>query len=383
MPTIVISAVNIVEGGMLKVLQDCLHAVRASLPDWRVIALVNNEGVVNVEGVEAIPLPQAKGSWLRRVYTEYVTFHQISKDIYPDIWWSLHDMSPRVQAKSQFVYCHNCAPFTKFSIRELTIEPTLIMFSTIYSWFYRINIKSNRAVIVQQDWLRKKFEQRYGVNNVIVAHPIESQAGPELSVTGPILTFAYPSLPRVFKNFELICEAAKLLETRADWKGRILLTIGPDENRLTRNLFERYGKVRGIHFIGRQNRAAMNHLYGEMDCLLFPSRLETWGLPITEAKSLGKPMIVADLPYAHETAGTYSRVRFVDPSDPQALAVMMLEAHRNGWASSPVVADPIPAPFADSWPQLVQTVVALHEGRVRTSEPLRHTSYSGAGPASS
>lgn len=39
MPTIVISAVNIVEGGMLKILQDCLRAVRTSLPGWRVIAL--------------------------------------------------------------------------------------------------------------------------------------------------------------------------------------------------------------------------------------------------------------------------------------------------------------------------------------------------------
>ena len=371
MPTIVISAVNIVEGGMLKVLQDCLHAVRVSLPDWRVIALVNNEGVVNVEGVEAIPIPHAKKSWLRRVYTEYVTFNRISKDINADIWWSLHDMSPRVQAKSQFVYCHNCAPFTKFSIRELAVEPTLIMFSTIYSLFYRINIKSNLAVIVQQNWLRLKFEQRYGVDNVIVAHPIEEQIGCELSITGPISTFVYPSLPRVFKNFELICEAASLLEARGDWNGRILLTIAPDENRLTRNLFERYGKVSGIHFIGRQNRAAMTQLYGEMDCLLFPSRLETWGLPITEAKSLGKPMIVADLPYAHETAGTYGHVRFVDPRDPHALADMMLVSHRDGWASCPVVAEPIPAPFADSWPQLVRTVVALHESRNRTSELYR------------
>lgn len=383
MPTIVISAVNIVEGGMLKVLQDCLRAVREYLPNWRIVALVNNMGVVDVEGVEAILLPKAKSSWLRRVYTEYFTFNRISKDIKPDIWWSLHDMSPRVKAKSQFVYCHNCAPFTRFSLRELATEPTLLMFSTIYSLFYRINIKSNLAVIVQQGWLRRKFEERYGVQNVIVAHPIESREGPELSIMGPVSTFVYPALPRVFKNFELICDAATLLETETDWNGRILLTIASDENRLTRDLFQRYGKVRGLHFIGRQNRAEMTRLYGEMDCLLFPSRLETWGLPITEAKSLGKPMIVADLPYAHETAGTYDHVRFVDPSAPQALADIMMAAHREGWASDPVVADPIAAPFADSWPQLVQTVVALHESRIRTSEHLAHASYSSAEPLSS
>lgn len=364
MPTIVISAVNIVEGGTLKVLQDCLRAVRSKFPDWRIIALVNNEEVVNVDGIEVISLPEAKKSWIRRVYTEYVTFYNMSKSIDPDIWWSLHDMSPRVLAKSKFVYCHNPAPFTRFSIRELSVEPTLLMFNFLYSLFYRINIRSNRAVIVQQDWLRRKFEQRYGVHNVVVAHPVESQAGPPLSVTGPVSTFVYPALARVFKNFELIGDAARLLEREADWNGRILLTISPDENRLTRDLFERYGKVRGIHFIGRQDRAEMTRLYGEMDCLLFPSRLETWGLPITEAKSLGKPMIIADLPYAYETVGTYDHVRFVDTADARALADIMIAANRDGWRSRLVKAAPIPAPFADNWSSLVETVKVLHESSI-------------------
>lgn len=369
MPTIVISAVNIVEGGMLKVLQDCLRAVRITLPDWRVVALVNNAGVVDVDGVEAIVMPEAKRSWLRRVYTEYVTFHRLSKELRADIWWSLHDMSPRVEATSQFVYCHNCAPFVRFSLRELRVEPTLIMFSTIYSLFYRLNIKANRAVIVQQDWLRRRFERRYGVRNVVVAHPVAAQTAPTRDVAGPLRTFVYPSLPRVFKNFELIGEAARLLAAEPDWTGRILLTIGPDENRLTRDLFARYGAVRGLHFVGRQDRAAMTRLYGEMDCLLFSSRLETWGLPITEAKALGKPMIVVDLPYAHETVGTYDRVRFVDPADPRALADAMLAAHRGAWTSAPVQAAPIAAPFADNWPRLVETIVQLHEQRPQGAAP--------------
>lgn len=371
MPTIVISAVNIVEGGMLKILQDCLRAVRTSLPGWRVIALVNNANVVDVDDVETILVPEAKTSWLRRVYTEYVTFNRLSKRIRPNIWWSLHDMSPRVEAESQFVYCHNCAPFTRFTFRELRVEPTLIMFSTIYSLFYRINIKSNRAVIVQQDWLRRRFKQRYGVRNVIVAHPVESQVGPVLSVSGPVSTFVYPALPRVFKNFEIIGEAARLLEAEPDWNGRILLTIAPEENRLTRDLHDRFGSIRGLHFVGRQNRAAMTQLYREMDCLLFPSRLETWGLPITEAKSMGKPMVVADLPYAHETVGMYDHARFINPDDPRALADTMLAVHRDGWTSQPVQANPIPAPFADNWSRLVEMVIYLHEQAVGGSHSVQ------------
>lgn len=369
MPVIVISAVNIVEGGMLKILQDCLLAVRNSLPEWRIIAIVNNESVCDTPGVEKIVMPDAKKSWIRRIYTEYITFRKISKRIDADIWWSLHDMTPYVKAGSQFVYCHNASPFYRFSPSDLLTEPKLIMFKALYSIFYRINIKANRAVVVQQDWLRQEFERRYHVDNVVVAHPVEAQTCHKPLNESKVTNFVYPSLARVFKNFELIGEAAMLLESQDDWNGRILWTIAPDENKLTRDLYRRYGHIRSLSFIGRQDRAAMTQRYREMNCLLFPSRLETWGLPISETKSMGKPMIVADLPYAHETVGTYDRVIFVDPSSPRQLADAMLQAHRAGWSFSPVQAAPIAAPFADSWPRLVETIVALHEARSDASLP--------------
>ncbi|KQM36617.1 hypothetical protein ASE59_15070 [Sphingomonas sp. Leaf10] len=110
----------------------------------------------------------------------------------------------------------------------------------------------------------------------------------------------------------------------------------------------------------------MNKLYEKMDCLLFPSRLETWGLPISETKSLGKPMIVADLPYAHETVGSYDKVQFVNSADPRQLADIMLEKHLNGWSSVSVQADAIPGPFADNWPELVDMIVSIHEKRNRS-----------------
>lgn len=365
MPTIVISAVNLVEGGTLKVFQDCLRAVRSVLPDWRVVALVNNVNVTDVEGVELITMPDSKRSWIRRIYTEYFGFRKLSEQLKPDIWWSLHDMSPIVSTKSQFVYCHNPAPLYHISIKETILDPVQFVFCNLYSLFYRINIRSNRAVIVQQDWLRKEFKRRFGVKEVIVAHPIDKIIQPPAMEHRDISTFVYPSLSRTFKNFELIGEAARILEREPDWKGRIILTLDPHETRLSRYLFRRYGNIRGVEFIGRQDRLAMARLYSTMDCLLFPSRLETWGLPITETKELGKPIIAADLPYAHETIGNYDRIRFVDPDDPRALARLMLEAHRQGWTSCPVKAAPVTEPFAADWVGLVETIVTLHERRPR------------------
>ena len=54
----------------------------------------------------------------------------------------------------------------------------------------------------------------------------------------------------------------------------------------------------------------MYEKYNKIDCLIFPSKLETWGLPISEFMAFDKPMLIADLPYAHETAAGAKYVAF-------------------------------------------------------------------------
>ena len=66
-----------------------------------------------------------------------------------------------------------------------------------------------------------------------------------------------------------------------------------------------------------------------MDCLIFPSKLETWGLPITEAKGYEKRMFLPNLPYAKETIGNYDLVRFFDIENPKELAQLITDFVNN------------------------------------------------------
>ncbi len=59
--------------------------------------------------------------------------------------------------------------------------------------------------------------------------------------------------------------------------------------------------------------------------VVFPSKLETWGLPIIEAKEFNKPIFLADLPYAYETLGIYDKAKFFDINNPMALAELIIE----------------------------------------------------------
>ena len=63
--------------------------------------------------------------------------------------------------------------------------------------------------------------------------------------------------------------------------------------------------------------------YSSMDCLIFPSRMETWGLPISEAKDYRLPILVSDLPFAHETVGNYDKVKFFNCLDARSLSDIM------------------------------------------------------------
>jgi glycosyltransferase involved in cell wall biosynthesis len=72
--------------------------------------------------------------------------------------------------------------------------------------------------------------------------------------------------------------------------------------------------------MGELSRKELLTYYNSIDCLLFPSKLETWGLPLSEAKSYTKPILAANLPYAKETVGDYENVTFFDENNPKELA---------------------------------------------------------------
>lgn len=66
-----------------------------------------------------------------------------------------------------------------------------------------------------------------------------------------------------------------------------------------------------IDFIGFVDKKTLFEYYELSSCMIFPSKIETWGLPISEFSEFNKPMLLADLPYAHDTAAGSSKVAFL------------------------------------------------------------------------
>lgn len=78
--------------------------------------------------------------------------------------------------------------------------------------------------------------------------------------------------------------------------------------------------------VGRITRAETIHYLIASRALIFPSLEESLGLPIIEAAELGKPIIIADRPYAH---AILDEPMVFDPLSIKSMAEAMLTAHES------------------------------------------------------
>ena len=288
MKKIVLSGINLSEGGPLTIYKECLGCLeKYFLKEYRIIALVHDRNLFSEyeSKIEFIEFKDSKKSYLKRMYYEYFYFKKLSKKLKPYLWFSLHDMTP--------------------------------------------NVRADKRVVVQQDWIRKKFKQIFKIKNVIVAHPnvviddLDLEKTRQNNVKTVKKSFLYPSFPRIFKNFEVICEAVKILEEKNVTDFTVYLTVDGSENLYSKKLFQKYKDLKNIKFLGLLKRKELMKYYESSENIIFPSKLETWGLPISEAKIFGKNILLADLEYAHETLGNYKNVMFFEPDDAEKLAEKM------------------------------------------------------------
>lgn len=358
---IVISAININKGGTLEILNNCLSYLSSKSDQFKTIAVVHSKDLFAHPNIEYIEIPKAKKSWLHRLWHEHITLNKISQKLPPiDLWLSLHDTTPRVSAKKRAVYCHNSFPFYRRKLQDLYLNYKVFFFSWLTKHFiYRPNIKQNDYVIVQTQWFKRAFREMFDIpkEQIIVFPPFIPQSNKlvdsDTRPQGPV-TFFFPASADVHKNFEVLCAASKILEEQiGTGKFETILTLKGDENRYASSLYKRWGDVGSISFRGYQNKTEMQLLYEQVDALVFPSKVETWGLPITEFGIYDRPILLADLPYAHETAGGLSKTAYFDPAYPSQLALLMRQVvDKDDRCFTPTPPAQLEEPIADDWDQL-------------------------------
>ena len=100
---------------------------------------------------------------------------------------------------------------------------------------------------------------------------------------------------------------------------KIIFTLNGDENKDIKELYDKVNKYNlPIEFVGRLKRDEVFNLYTK-SYLLFPSYIETFGLPMLEAKLHKTIILASDKAFSHEILDDYKNAYFFDPFDAEEL----------------------------------------------------------------
>jgi glycosyltransferase involved in cell wall biosynthesis len=191
----------------------------------------------------------------------------------------------------------------------------------------------------------------------LVAHPIDKCETKPSIRNSSVKNFLYPSFPRAFKNFETLLDAWEILSKDDNWSGNLTITLNGNENRYARYLRKKYCHLKNVNFAGILNKDEMQEIYKASDCLIFPSKLETWGLPLSEAISYNLAILAADLPYAHEAIGSYKKAAFFSPTSKIELSEKMRKISKGELEFFAPQQESVPPPYASNWTTLFALTV--------------------------
>jgi len=232
---------------------------------------------------------------------------------------SLQNTNFRTKASiPNFIYFHNAIPFSDVKWNPFHRDERILWFyKHIYPFFVRLYINKNTEVFVQSNSIKECFTKHFNFPNGrihVIVPKLRLQSYTEeniydLALDKNQLNLFYPATPYVFKNHSTILNAISRLSRNLQEKISLHLTC---ENVELKHILDFSDIHFRINFMGKIDYNKVVQMYKEADALLFPSFIETVGLPLIEAASFGLKIIVSDLPYSHEVLSNYSGVTFVE-----------------------------------------------------------------------
>lgn len=217
----------------------------------------------------------------------------------------------------QIIYVHQPIPFSNVKLKLNISNIKFFMYKYIYSFFIFLNIK-NSIFVVQTNWMKDAIlDKKKGIkeNQVFVISPtIDIHKSNECSehAESQKLKILYPATPIFYKNHVVVLDALKLLSNESKLGGLIFqVTFLRESYPEFVSKMRMLGLEENIEFLGVLPYEKLVKEYEKASAVVFPSYLETFGLPLAEAAVLGKLIICSDLPYTHDVLNGYQNVKYV------------------------------------------------------------------------
>lgn len=238
-------------------------------------------------------------------------------NIKPDIFLSIQNTGVNLPKNiPQLLYFHQAISLTNNRWSFFKKEERIYWFyKKIYPIFIRQYLNRVNKVIVQTEWIKKEFSKKFKYKNILVVRPVIENIDIEKAkiIKKTKFRIFYPATSLIYKNHKIIIES--LWEIKKEFlkleeKVECIFTFSKGENLEIDNLIKKFELEKIIKLIGKVSYQEVLNYYKSSDLMIYPSYIETLGLPLLEAKLFNLPILAIDLPYSREILQEYQKVSF-------------------------------------------------------------------------
>lgn len=315
--TVMIYDVHASESGALAILDDLYKQIRAYTDKsvkW--VFIVSTPHYEETKEITVRRFPWVKKNWGYRYYFDTVTTRKLLNEFKPDKVFSLQNKGIDFYNKEQLVYLHLAFILTDHKFSMKVDGKKLWAYQNIISKSIFRSLRKVDMIIVQTQWMKDALVKKAGVNadKIVVQQPDISCNEIKKFVDCPEnrKRIFYPATSFAYKNHQTLLEAINYAQRNGLKDYEVTFTIRPDENDYTRKL-QGYAKENGLNvkFNGPIPREKVFEMYAK-SILVFPSYVESLGLPLLEAKLTGTYIIASDMPFCHEILDDYDKATFFE-----------------------------------------------------------------------
>ncbi len=318
--TVMIYDVHASESGALAILDDLYKQIR-SYTDKSVkwVFIVSTPHYKETKEITVRRFPWVKKNWGYRYYFDTVTTRKLLDEFKPDKVFSLQNKGIDFYNKEQLVYLHLPFILTDHKFNMKIDGKKLWAYQNIISKSIFRSLRKVDMTIVQTQWMKDALVKKAGVNadKIVIQQPNIKCNDIKKFVDCPEnrKRIFYPATSFTYKNHRTLLKALNYAQQKGLNDYEVIFTIRPDENECTRQLQE-YAKKNGLNvkFNGPIPREKVFEMYAK-SILVFPSYVESFGLPLLEAKLTGTYIIASDTPFCREILTGYGKAMFFNEMD--------------------------------------------------------------------
>lgn len=295
--------------------------------DW--IFLLAGNYIEETSQIKVMTFPEIKNSWLKRLEFEFFTGRKLINELHADVYISLQNtMTMGVDIGQKWTYLHQPLPYQNeisFSVFK-KLERKMWIYQHLVGAIINFTLKhSSTKIVVQTQWMKtallnKKIANR---NRIIVLPPNNIDVKSIVSVSKvDTSSFFYPATGMPYKNHQVLFEAVRQLE-HLGFKFSVLCTLTDrDISALKLDV------PNSVKLIGMVPRETVLDEY-QKRILVFPSLLETFGLPLLEARLSNAYVLAGNTSFGREILDGYPNVDFFEPRSVRDLVLKMKSCLEN------------------------------------------------------